>query len=254
MRASWLVVNREERRLCVFFSAGATRYALDAVRVLEVARTSVLGVLKVSEELPIRDLSLLLGGEAEGTRGAAVVIDTSPRLAVGVKEVEGVFDIAGVQRWSIHGRLIPLLSPAIVGALEYENRLVFELDADGAARGLPKQMKPLERHLRSAQSGLVFSLLGERLAIPLHHVVQVVETGAFFNRSPNAGSFLGAVIHRAQLCPVFTVGPMGRVEPFLVLFEVGGDLFGLCASQVEGVRSGAALESSAILDVGRMFS
>lgn len=254
MRASRLFVSRDERRLCVFFSAGATRYALDAVRVLEVARATEDGTLQLSRHLPARDLSLLLGGEEEPRVAAGVVVDVSPTLALRVKQVEGVFDCTGLPRWPVHGRLVPLLAPAIAAALEYEGRLVFELDADGAARGLPRQLKPLERHYRVEPSALVFTVQGERLALPLSHVVQVIEAGTFFNRAPNAGSFLGVAVHRAQLCPVFTVGPLGLVQPFVVLFELGGELLGLSASQVEGVRSGAALAGASVLDVARMFS
>lgn len=185
---------------------------------------------------------------------AAVVLEGARDLALGVDRVEGVFDCTGVKRWPIQGRLIPLLAPAVVGAFEYEGRLVFELDADGVVRGLPRQLKPLERHLREAQSALVFTVQGERLALPLQTVVQVVEATNAFNRAPNAGSFLGAALHREQLCPVFTVGPLGLVAPYVVLFEVNGELLGLSAGQVEGVRSGSGLGDAVILDVGRMFS
>lgn len=254
VRAFVLFVSRDERRLCVFFSAGATRYALDAVRVLEVARVNDEGALQLSRHLPVRDLSSLLGGDTEARVAAGLVMDVSPTLALRVKQVDGVFDCTGLKRWPVQGRLVPLLAPALAGALEYEGRLVFELDADGAARGLPRQLKPLERHHRTDTTGLVFTVQGERLALPLHHVVQVIEANACFNRAPNAGSFLGVAVHRAQLCPVFTVGPLGLVQPFIVLFEVGGDLLGLSASQVEGVRSGSSLVGASVLDVGRMFS
>lgn len=247
-------MNRDDRRLCVFFSAGATRYALDAVRVLEVARANEEGGLQLSLHLPVRDLSLLLGGEEEAGAGAGVVMDVSPTIALRVRQVDGVFDCAALPRWPVQGRLVRLLAPAIAAAIEFEGRLVFELDAEAAARGLPRQLKPLERHHRDAQSALVFTVQGERLAIPLHHVAQVIEAGAQFNRAPNAGSFLGVAVHRAQLCPVFTVGPLGLVQPFVVLFEVGSDLIGLSASQVEGVKSGSSLAGASVLDVGRMFS
>lgn len=243
-----------DRRLCVFFSAGATRYALDAVRVLEVARAGPDGQLHLPEDLPLRDLALLLGGDEEALATAGVILDTTPRVALRVKQVDGVFDASPLQRWPIQGRLIRLLAPAVSSALEYEGRLVFELDADGTARGLPRQLKPLERHLREAPSALVFSVQGERLALPLTSVVQVIEATHAFNRAPNAGSFLGAAVHRGQLCPVFTVGPLGLVEPYVVIFEAAGELLGLSAGQVEGVRSGPSLAGAPILDVGRMFS
>ncbi len=247
-------MSRNDPRLCVFFSAGATRYALDAVRVLEVARVNEEGSLQLSAHIPVKDLSTLLGGEGEARVGAGVVIDVSPTIALQVRQVDGVFDCTSLQRWPVQGRLVPLLAPAIAGAFEYEGRLVFELDAEGASRGLPRQLKPIERHQRTDSTALVFTVQGERLAMPLHHVVQVIEANTAFNRAPNAGTFLGAAIHRGQLCPVFTVGPLGLVQPFIVLFEVGGDLLGLSASQVEGVKSGSSLLGASVLDVGRMFS
>ncbi len=248
------MVTRDERRLCVFFSAGATRYALDAVRVLEVTRATEEGTFEPPQHVTVRDLSLLLGGDPEPEVRAGVTIDVSPTLTLRVKQVDGVFETAGLPRWPVQGRLIPLISPAIGAALEFEGRLVFELDAEGVARGLPRQLKPLVRHTCEAPQALVFTVQGERLAIPLLHVVQVIEAGAHFNRCPNAGTFLGVAQHRSSLCPVFTVGPLGLVQPFVVLFEVNGDLLGLSASQVEGVRPATSLDGVQVLDIARMFS
>ncbi|MFO0596098.1 MAG: hypothetical protein U0228_12355 [Myxococcaceae bacterium] len=253
----------DTRRLCVFFTAGATRYAIDAVRVAEVLRPTPSSTPESGAmELPYpdaRDLSLLLGGSVEQDFGAAVVIG-SPRgdgpdpIALRVRRVDGVFDAGPAPRWPVQGRLVPLISPAVGAAIEFEGRLVFELDADGVARGLPRQEKPIERHERQADQALVFTVQQERLAVPLHHVVQVIEAGAQFNRSPNAGTFLGVALHRAQLCPVFTVGPLGLVMPYVVIFEVHGELLGLSATHVEGVRSKTSLDGVSVLDVGRMFS
>lgn len=242
------------RRLCVFFSAGASRYALDAAQVLEIARANEAGELALSWFTPTKDLARLLGGDDEPRAEAGIVIDVMPPLALRVRHVDGVFDAATLPRWPVQGRLIPLVAPVISAALEYEGRLVFELDPESAARGLPRQSRPLERHTRETDAALVFTVDGERLAVPLHTVVQVIEAGACFNRSPNAGSFLGVAQHRGQLCPVFTAGALGVVLPFAVLFEVRGELVGLAASAVEGVRRGPALQGATVLDVGRMFS
>lgn len=247
-------VLRDDRRLCVFFSAGATRYALDAVRVLEVSRANESGELHVPHHTTVRDLSALLGGEDEPNARAGVTVDVSPTLALRVKQVDGVFATADLPRWPVQGRLIPLVAPAVGAALEFEGRLVFELDAEGTARGLPRQVRPLVRLTREAEQVLCFWVDEERLAIPLHHVVQVIEADAHFNRCPNAGTLLGIALHRSRLCPVFTVGELGLVHPFVVLFEVNGDLIGLSVSRVEGVRAATSLDGVPILDVGRMFS
>ena len=247
-------MTRDSRRLCVFFSAGATRYALDALRVLEVSRAREDGSLKLTPHVQVRDLSSLLGGEADPSAAAGITVDVSPTIAIRVSAIDGVFDAAPLPRWPIQGRLIPLVAPAIGGALEHEGRLVFELDAEGAARGLPRQVRPLVRLTREADQVLVFSVDEERLAIPLHHVIQVIEAGAHFNRAPNAGTLLGIALHRSRLCPVFTVGTLGVVHPFVVLFEVNGDVLGLSVTRVDGVRKATSLDGVAVLDVGRMFS
>lgn len=244
----------EHRRLCVIFTAGPTRYAVDAVRVMGVTRADEHGHLTLPEQIELKDLAQLLGGEADPDASAAVTIASGPPIALHVRRVEGVFDVGAAARWPVSGRLIPLLSPAIGAALEFEDRLLFEIDADGVSRGLPRQLKPFDRQTRAGEQALVFTVQGERLGVPLHHVVQVIEATTHFNRAPNAGSFLGAALHRGQLCPVFTVGPLGLVQPYVVLFEVNRELFGLSASQVEGVRQGASLDGVGVLDVARMFS
>ncbi len=238
----------------MLFSAGATRYAVDAVRVVGVTRTDANGVLALPENVEARDLSSLLGGDPEPETTAAVTIAVTPQVALRVKRVEGVFDVGPAPRWPVSAKLIPLITPAVSAALEFDGRLVFELDADGVSRGLPRQVKALERLTREADQALVFTVQGERLALPLHHVVQVIVAGRHFNRAPNAGTFLGVALHRGQLCPVFTVGPLGLVQPFVVLFEVNREVLGLSASQVEGVRSRASLDGVGVLDVARMFS
>lgn len=243
----------EKRQLAVFFQAGQTRYAVDALRVLEVVR-SEHEPLVTKGRWEERHLALLLGGEDEVAR-AAVVIDVTPTLALLVASVEGVFDRSGSARWPVQGRMIPLVAPVIAGTFLFEDRLVFELDVEGVTRGLPRQMKTLERHVRQSPSALVFSVEGERLGVPLHQVAHVLEPKGLFNRSPNAGTFLGVVMHRHHLCPVYTVGRPGVMLPFVVLFEArAGDLIGLTATAVEGVKSGSALEGLNVLDVERMFS
>lgn len=243
----------DSRQLMVFFCAGATRYALDALRVLEVLR-SEQGPLALEGHWPLRQVASLLGGDEEEVR-AAIVIEVSPTVALGVARIDGVFDCAGLPRWPVHGRLVPLVAPAICATFLFEGRLIFELDAEGAVRGLPRQLRPLERHLCAASKALVFDVQGTRWGIPLAAVVQVLEPAEQFNRSPNAGSFLGVVTHRHQLCPIYTVGTLGAMLPFVVLFELrGGEVLGLTATRVEGVHSGAALAGVDVLDVERMFA
>jgi hypothetical protein len=83
-------VNVSERRLCVFFEAGATRYAIEATSVVEVARATQ-DEETLRGHLAIRDLSVLLGGDPEERPGTIVLLDTSPSVAARARRVEGVF-------------------------------------------------------------------------------------------------------------------------------------------------------------------
>lgn len=242
------------RRLCIFFEAGGTRFLVEAVRVTEVAHAEGEGDT-VRGHLGARDLSALLGGEAERRPGNVVVLDTSPTAAVRVAAVEGVFDAAGDAVLPLPRRLIPLVSPAIRGALLREGRLSFELDADGVARGLPRHTRRRERFVREPlEPCLVFESGGARFAVPLSHVLQVVAQGPHFNPAPSRSEFLGAVAHQQRLHPVFSVSEVQQAEPLIVLVDARAEPVGLSAARALGVQRPDALGDAQVLDVERMFS
>jgi hypothetical protein len=243
-----------ERRLFLFFEAGHTRYALEAVGVVEVARPPA-GAETLHGRLALRDLSVLLGAEAEPAGTAALVLDTSPTVAVRVRAVEGVFDASGDHRLALSRRLVPLLAPALRGGLVHEGRLYFEVDTDGVARGLPRATRRLERSTRAAtEPALVFESGGEVLAVPLLRVRQVVPAGATFNPAPGSGALLGAVAYGEALCPVYGVSDVTAPEALVVVTEVGGECVGLSARRADGVRQAAGLTGVPVLDLERMFS
>lgn len=249
-----------ERRLYVFFEAGASRYAVEAVGVMEVARPDEGGET-LREHLGLRDLSQLLGGLDEERPGTAIVFDISPTLAVRVKSVEGVFDAARSPKVPLARRMIPIVAPAIRGGILHEGRLFFELDTDGVARGLPRQSRRPERFTRTAvnEPCLVFDAAGERLGVPLSRVSQVVPAGPTFNRSPGQGGCIGAIAHGQLLVPVFdvsatTVSQGSALQPLVVLVESKGELLGIAATRADGVRQPSSLGEVTVLDIERMFS
>ncbi|MEW5740942.1 MAG: defective in fruiting DifE [Myxococcota bacterium] len=243
-----------DRRLFVFFEAGKTRYAIEAVGVLEVARPPA-DADTLHGHLALKDLSVLLGGEPEVRPATALVLDTSPTLAVRVRAVEGVFDAAADRALALPRRMIPLAAPALRGGLLHEGRLSFEVDTDGVARGLPRSTRRPERTTREPQEAcLVFETGTERLAVPLSRVRQVVPAGAAFNPAPGTGAFLGAVVHGASLCPVFSVSDTTAPESLIVLAEAGGEVIGLSARRADGVQQPATLSAIPVLDLERMFS
>lgn len=255
MRALWTVTApANDRRLYVFFEAGKTRYAIEAVGVLEVARPPA-DADALHGNLALKDLSRLLGGDAEARPATALVLDTSPTLAVRVRTVEGVFDAAADRLLPLPRRMIPLAAPALRGGLLREGRLSFEVDTDGVARGLPRSTRRPERTTRApTEACLVFESGTERLAVLLSRVRQVVPAAAAFNPAPGTGAFLGAVAHAGSLCPVFSVSDTTAPEPLIVLAEAGGEVIGLSAQRADGVQQPGALGEVPVLDLERMFS
>ncbi len=241
-----------ERKLAVFFEAGRTRYALEAVRVTEVARPDE-GELTLRGHLMLKDLSALLGAGPEHRPGTALVLDSSPTIAVRVKEVEGVFDVSTARHFDLPIVLHEALQPAVKGAWLREERLVFELDLAGMTSAMPGERSPVVlvtlAHL--ATPCLVCEAGGRRIALPLPQVRQVVPFGRSFNPTPGRASLLGALLHGDALCPVVSLG--GGDEAFVAVVEVGGGLVGVAIARAEGVRAAHALGDAQIVDLEHTF-
>lgn len=250
------------QRLSLLVEAGATRYAIDATHVLEVSPPDANGE-SLHGHLQLKDLSALLGGPPEHRPGTAVVLDVSPTLAVRVKRVFEVRDVAEKPRHPLPRRLVRRLEPAVRGVIEVNGALYFELDVETAARGLeadPPEL--LEGGLLPAapepERALVFESQGQRLAVPLTSVSQVVTAGDKLCALPHEGPLKGLVLHQAHLWPAFSVpgmrGGHSEVEPLAVLIEVEGEGLGLLASKAFGVIARGALQGAHVLDLPRLFS
>ena len=222
--------------------------------MLEVARPSSDDEL-TQRHLWLRDLSTLLGGDAEVRPGAALILDTSPTMAIRVRDVEGVFDVSKDAQLPLSNRLISLVAPAVSRGLLHEGRLVFELDAQSSTRGLPRQTRrPELATVDPTTPCLVFGSGTTQLAVPLGQVLQVMAVGPSFNHAPGSGAFRGALAHGQQLCPVFCVSDAAELESFIVLLELGSEVLGLTASRADGVKQSTSLAEVRVLDLERMFS
>lgn len=242
-------MNLADRRLCVFFEAGQTRYAIEATSVVEVARPN----LESDDEtfrghLAIRDLSLLLGGDAEVRPGTVVVLDSSPTVAARTAKVDGVFDAAPHLSLPLSNRLVHLLAPVVRQGLVSEAGLSFELDAAEVPRGLPRQSRKLELVPTTAKGPcLVFESADLLLALPLSDVSQVAAKGPMFNAAPSVGPFIGVLMHQQRLVPVFSLTGT-RAEALLVVVELESGPVAISATRAHGVKAPDALGSAQVID------
>jgi chemotaxis signal transduction protein len=256
------VAFEKGQRLSLLVEAGASRYAIDATHVLEVSPPDA-SQETLHGHMQLKDLSALLGGPPEARPGTAVVLDTSPTLAVRVKRVFEVTDVAEKPRHPLPRRLVRRLEPAVRGVIEVQGQLYFELDVETAARGLDADPPELLEggHLPTAPEpdrALVFESQGTRLAVPLVSVSQVVNAGNRLCPLPHEGPLKGLVLHQQHLWPAFSVpgmtGGHSEVEPLAVLVEVEGEGLGLLASKALGVNARGSLQGAQVLDLSRLFS
>ena len=243
------------RKLSVFFTASGTRYVVEAVGVLEVART-LATTTNLHGNLELADFSELLGGPPLELQdpSTAIVFDSSPTLATRVNDVEGVFAAGGLPSLPLSRRLVSMLAPVVRGAVLHEQHLYFDVDPDAVVRGLPPQTRALDvETLTPTGPCLVFKSGFARFAVPLPSVKQVILSAPTFNRVPSPGACVGVVAHQGGLFPVYTLTRVPS-EPLVVLVETATETVGLCAHRADGLRPPDGLGEAQVLDLARMFS
>ncbi len=262
------------RRLCLLVEAGEARFAIEATSVMEVAQPGADGQFQRGV-LEVRDLSALLGGAPERGPGMVVVLDTSPTLAVRVREVVEVADVARAPSFLLPPGLGGLAGLSR-GALVHKERLYLELAAEalphqpGPLAGVPP--RPVYLLETPPERALVLESQGRHYGLPLPLVSQVVARGQDFTSLPvQAGPVAGLFPHDQALWPVCSapglLGEAAGAEPFFVLTELAGQNVALAASRVVGVYphfaptevrgefSAQGLSAPALfLDLQRMFS
>lgn len=245
-------MNLTDRRLCVFFEAGRTRYAIEATSVVEVARTGG-DEETLRGHLAIRDLAVLLGGDPEERPGTVILLDSSPTVAARTKRVDGVFDAAPHLTLPLPNRLLHLVAPVVKQGLVSEAGLSFELDVAELPRGLPRQAKRVELATTTAKGPcLVFDSGPLHLALPLADVSQVASRGPMFNAAPGVGSFVGVLMHQQRLVPAFSVTG-DEAEALLIVIELPSGPVALSAARVHGVKSVEALGDAQVVDAVATF-
>jgi chemotaxis signal transduction protein len=235
------------RRLALLFEAGPARYALEVSRVLEVTppdpegeRATVRGVF------PLEDLSTLMGGAPERRPGLAVLLDTSPTLAVRVREGAEVADVAGAPHFQLTRDLAQRIGTLVRGALQHQGRLYLELRAEalGQTCMVPLPTPRIVTWLEALQGpALLFESGGTLFGVPLAQVLQISPVLAAFCPFPVPGGVIaGLLAHAGALWPVYALpaflGQQLAVESQVVLLELAGIQVALCASRVLGIENG----------------
>jgi hypothetical protein len=235
------------RRLALLFEAGPARYALEASHVLEVTppdadpdRATVRGVF------PLEDLSVLMGGAPERRPGLAVLVDTSPTLAVRVREGAEVADVAGAPHFQLTRDLAQRIGTLVRGALQHQGRLYLELRAEalGQTCMLPAPPPRVVTWLEGPPGpALLFESGGALFGVPLAQVLQISPVLAAFCPFPVPGGVIaGLLAHAGALWPVYALpaflGQQLIVESHVVLLELAGIQVALCASRVQGIAHG----------------
>ncbi|NMO14101.1 defective in fruiting DifE [Pyxidicoccus fallax] len=264
------------RRLCLLVEAGETRYAVEATSVMEVAMpgangSSLRGVLEV------KDLSALLGGLPEEGPGMVVVLDVSPTLAVRVRSVVEVADVARAPFFLLPPGLADSLAPLSRGAVLHKERLYLELIAEAlphrvGPRAAPAALRPVHWAESTPDKALVFESQGRLFGVPLGFVSQVISRGEAFSVLPvQSGPVAGIFPHAQVLWPICSVpallGSPPVPEALFILTELAGRNVGLTATRVLGVlqhfepettigafRAPGLTGSVLFLDLQRMFS
>ncbi len=242
---------------------------------MEVANPDTDGV-SIRGHLDLVDLSERLGGAPEPPPGVGVVLDVSPTLAVRVKRIVEVADVARDPLFLIPPGMGETLALLVRGAILHGGRLYLELIAEALPHPKPTHGAALNRPIylldQPPDRALVFESRGKLYGIPLALVSQVVPATEAFTPMPMAsGPVAGFFPHAQALWPVYTPAGLlggGAVrEELLVMTELAGQNVGLTASRVLGVHAGLVpatergeytapgLSTAALfLDLQRMFS
>lgn len=255
--------------------AGAVRYAIEATSVVEVAPPDSDGE-SIRGFLELRDLCELLGGGKEERPGLAVVLDVSPTLAIRIKRVVEVADVARAQFFMLPPGLGEASALLVRGCLLYQDTLYLELVAEalphslGTVVGAP--MKPLYVQETTPDRALVIESSNNLYGIPLPFVSQVLKTGPSYCPLPGRGGPVAGLLPQNQvLWPIYSfpglLGATAQKAEFVVLTELAGRNVGIAAERVVGVYQnfvpgdargsfkGNGMTAPALfLDLERMFS
>lgn len=282
----------EARCNLLFFTLGDRLFAFPAEKVVGADRLPAQmthgdlaadgTILWRGRSLPVFGLAALLGLGARTDKGQLLVVmiggvevgllvdrveilarvpvaRIDPLPASLRREIEGEAQIEAVVRPAGSGRLAALLSP---------DQLLREDTIARLRMAGPERRQAAEDAVSEREALLLFLSAGQRLALPLRHVREVVRLPATLTTLPRMPALLrGIANHRGDALPVVDLavhlGDASSSErrAWLLVVNVGGSETGLLVEAVKGLAhvavavvtalgEGAPPSSAAILDSG----
>jgi len=177
--------------------------------------------------------------------GYALVTEASPHLALRVEALHGIVDLSQAEVFQLPTRTLLPQPPPFHGALVVKGELALELTVAslGWAPIEPAHQPdgpPLEIDA-GAERELHFARLGRVYAVPLSHLVQVLEAPRIWPVPLVPAGHRGLLYHGRAIHPVFDVAALyggaevaGEARTVLLL-DAGGTALGILAERVLGV-------------------
>jgi chemotaxis signal transduction protein len=239
-------------RKALLFSAGGVRFGLRLSQVREIvtAEPDAAEVRLRGGTAPLLPVAVTLG-LAPGPGAFALVIETTPPLALRADVLHGIVDLAEAEVFRLPARTALPDPPPYLGAVVTRGEVALELDVSALGWA---PLQPAEEVLRVAfapdrppEPELRFARGGRVYAAPVSLLVQVLEAVRIWPVPLGPGSHLGLLYHGRALHPVFDVA-LARGDPApggaakVLLLDVGGTAVGLVAERVLGVGESRAGE------------
>ncbi len=233
-------------RKAVIFSVGGVRLALRLSQVREiVAVPGEGGEVRVRDaSVPTLPVSVPLG--IAGPLGSyALVTETSPVLALRVEALHGIVDLAQAEVFQLPTRTLLPQPPPFHGAIVVGGEVALELavttlgwapmEPAADPEEPPPELDPgPERELQFARAGRTF-------AVPLSHLVQVLEAPRICRVPLTPAAHRGLLYHGRAIHPVFDIATLyGSPAPTaeartVLLVDAAGTALGVLADRVLGV-------------------
>ncbi len=237
-------------RKAVIFSVGGVRLALRLSQVREIVAMPGEG-----GEVQVRDVSVptlpvaVPLGLAAPLGSYALVIETTPLLGLRVEALHGIIDLAQAEVFQLPTRTLLPQPPPFHGAIVAKGQVALELAVASLGWAPMEPARDPEEPPADLGPGpgpgreLYFARAERTFAVPLSHLVQVLEAPAICQVPLTPIAHRGLLYHGRAIHPVFDMGALYGLPPAgqartVLLVDAGGTALGVLADRVLGVGDG----------------